>query len=83
MTHLNVEKGQCHQAGVAGRKEKRQEGNIRQSTRVHKYEEECVSKHFMFTLKCMLFLNRWSAMQQTGFTRNPKYHILLDFPLTK
>lgn len=54
-------KGQHHQARVAGRREKRQEGNIRQSTGVHKYEKQCVSKHFMSTLKCMLSLNHCSG----------------------
>lgn len=50
-------KGQHHQARVSGTREKRPEGNIRQSTGVHKYEKQCVGKHFMFTLKCMLFIH--------------------------
>lgn len=63
MTHLNVQVwgrdiiiiGQR----AAGKRERRQEKNIRQSTWVHKYERD-VSEHFTLSLKRMLPLNHCS-----------------------
>lgn len=58
---MRFRKGWRHQAGVAGWREKRQEGNIRRSSGIYKYETHRVSKHFMFTLNGMLSLNHCSG----------------------
>lgn len=58
---MRFRKGWHHRAGVAGWREKRQEGNIRWSSGISKYETHCVSKHFMFTLNGMLSLHHCSG----------------------